>query len=263
MGETRSTRPVGLIVIGTAGWSLPKVLHPEFPAEGTGLSRYATRFGGVEINSSFYRPHRPALYERWAASVPPGFRFSVKVPRAITHDRKLADVDDLLDAFLGEVSGLGAALGPLLVQLPPKQEFDRAVASRFFDALRSRHTGPVVIEPRNASWFTPEVDVFLAARRVAGVAADPARVPRAGEPTGEPGMVYYRLHGSPVVYRSSYDASYLQRLAEAIGTSHNRGASVWCIFDNTASGAAAANALALIGMLHATTSHLKESDSRE
>jgi uncharacterized protein YecE (DUF72 family) len=181
--------------------------------------------------------------------VPAGFRFAVKVPRTITHERKLADVDNLLDAFLAEASGLGAALGPLLVQLPPKLEFDRAVAVRFLDALRSRHAGPVVIEPRNASWFTPPVDVLLAARRIGGVAADPARVPRAAEPTGDPGLVYYRLHGSPTIYRSSYDTSYLQRLADAIGGSRRRGAEVWCIFDNTASGAAAANALELERML--------------
>ena len=235
--------------MGTAGWSLPRAVHPEFPAEGTGLERYAARFGCVEINSSFYRPHRPATYERWAGSVPSGFRFAVKVPRTITHERRLVDADGLLDTFLREIAGLGAALGPLLVQLPPTLQFDRAIATRFFDALRSRHAGPVVIEPRNASWFTPETDVFLAARRIGGVAADPARVPAAAGPTGDPGLVYYRLHGSPVIYRSSYGTAYLRRLADAMDRHRQGGAEAWCIFDNTASGAAAANALELERML--------------
>ncbi|MGZ8413013.1 MAG: DUF72 domain-containing protein, partial [Gemmatirosa sp.] len=101
--------------IGTAGWSLPKAEQHAFPGEGTHLERYAARFPAVEINSSFYRPHRPATYARWAASVPADFRFAVKVPRTITHERRLRDVDDLLDAFLGEARGLGASLGCLLV----------------------------------------------------------------------------------------------------------------------------------------------------
>jgi uncharacterized protein YecE (DUF72 family) len=238
-------------MVGTAGWSLPRDTQPEFPAEGTHLARYAGRFRGVEINSSFYRAHRPATYQRWAASVPPGFRFAVKVPRSITHEHALTDVDELLNGFLAEAGALGSALGPLLVQLPPSRVFDRAIAVRFFETLRARHQGPVVLEARHPSWFTPEVDVMLAARQVTGVAADPARVPRAAEPSGEPGLVYYRLHGSPVMYRSSYDASYLQRLAETLERYRERGAAVWCIFDNTANGAATANALTLDSALRA------------
>jgi uncharacterized protein YecE (DUF72 family) len=239
------------VVVGTAGWSLPRDTHPEFPSEGTHLSRYAGRFRGVEINSSFYRPHRPATYQRWAGSVPPGFRFAVKVPRTITHEHALTDVDELLDSFLAEAGALGDALGPLLVQLPPSRVFDRAVAVRFFETMRERHAGPVVLEARHPSWFTPEVDVMLAARRVSGVAADPARVSRATAPSGEPGLVYYRLHGSPVMYRSSYDAAYLERLADTLERHRERGAKVWCIFDNTANGAATANALTLDSARHA------------
>jgi len=218
--------------------------QPEFPTQGSHLERYAARFGGVEINSSFYRPHRPATYARWATSVPSGFRFAVKVPRAITHEGALVQVD-LLDAFLTDVAGLGESLGPLLVQLPPKREFDHGIATRFLDALRTRHSGPVVIEPRHPSWFTPDVNALLDSRGIAGVAADPARVPIAGEPSGAKSIVYYRLHGSPVVYRSSYDTSYLERLAKSLHYWRERGADVWCIFDNTTLGAATANALAL------------------
>src|SRR5690349_12428290 len=67
--------------VGCAGWSLPKEHADRFPAEGSHLERYAACFPAVEINSSFYKPHRPTTYARWAASVPPDFRFSVKVPK--------------------------------------------------------------------------------------------------------------------------------------------------------------------------------------
>ena len=84
----------------------------------------------MEINSSFYRPHRTATYERWAASVPEDFRFAVKVPKAITHERRLKDASDLLDRFLSEAGGLGPKLGPLLVQLPPSLSFQAGIADR-------------------------------------------------------------------------------------------------------------------------------------
>ena len=71
--------------IGCAGWSIHKDAAAAFPVEGSHLERYARVFPAVEINSSFYRPHKPETYARWADSVPDGFRFAVKVPRAITH----------------------------------------------------------------------------------------------------------------------------------------------------------------------------------
>ena len=232
--------------VGCAGWSLPREAQPHFPAEGTHLARYAARFPAVEINSSFYRPHRPATYARWAASVPPGFRFSVKLPRAITHERRLVDAGPLLDAFLAGATALGPALGCLLVQLPPSLAFDVATADAFLAALRERHAGPVAAEPRHASWFDAAADRLLADWRVARVAADPARVPAAAEPGGWPGTVYYRLHGSPRTYYSAYDASVLHALAPRL-LAATPGA--WCIFDNTALGAATVNALELLERL--------------
>ncbi|HYW08000.1 MAG TPA: DUF72 domain-containing protein, partial [Longimicrobium sp.] len=109
--------------IGCAGWSLPRVEQERFPAEGTHLERYAGRFPAVEINSSFYRPHRPATYARWGESVPPSFRFSVKVPKAITHTLRLRAAAEPLAAFLAEAGALEEKLGCLLVQLPPSLHF--------------------------------------------------------------------------------------------------------------------------------------------
>jgi len=229
--------------VGTAGWSLPRAEQPHFPAEGTHLERYAARLNAVEINSSFYRPHRPSTYARWAASVPAAFRFAVKVPRAITHERRLADAEPLLDAFLAEVAALGDRLGPLLVQLPPSLRFDAPVAAAFLAALRERHAGAVAIEPRHASWFTEEAAALLAERRVARVAADPPRAGVDGEPGGWSGLLYYRLHGSPRIYYSAYDGDYLRALAARLGAAAAAGVPAWCIFDNTAAGAATANAL--------------------
>jgi uncharacterized protein YecE (DUF72 family) len=231
--------------VGTAGWSVASRYAAELPPGGSHLERYARRFDAVEINSSFYRPHRRKTYQRWAQSVPSGFRFSVKLPKAMTHEARLADCGALLDGFAAEVTGLGDRLGALLVQLPPKLAFDRPVADRFFRDLRQRLDVPVACEPRHANWFTAEISEWLAERRIARVAANPAPVPDAGEPGGWNGLVYYRWHGSPRIYYSDYDAIALAALAKRLDEQRQHGISTWCILDNTALGAALGNALAL------------------
>lgn len=233
------------MLIGCAGWTLPAAVQPAFAVEGSHLQRYAARFGAVEINTTFYRPHRPSTYARWMESVPAEFRFCVKVPKAITHEARLRDADDALAAFLAQAGALGPSLACLLIQLPPSLAFDAAVAEPFFAGLRSATGLAAVCEPRHATWFTAEADALLDGFRVARVAADPARVPAAGEPGGWRGLAYYRLHGSPRVYYSSYDDAYLDALADRVRRDVDAGRDAWCIFDNTASGAAAQNALDL------------------
>ena len=235
-------------LVGTAGWSLPKEEQSHFPPPdaGTHLTRYAAVLPAVEINSSFYRPHRPSSYARWAASVPASFRFAVKIPRTITHERKLADAADLLDAFLPGPAALGEKLGCLLVQLPPSLALDRRTATRFLADLRARHDGPVAIEPRHATWFTAAAESMLRDARIARVAADPPRAPGDGEPGGFDGFAYYRLHGAPRIYYSNYDDAYLDALAARLRA---HAGDVWCIFDNTALGAAWTNARTLLERL--------------
>jgi uncharacterized protein YecE (DUF72 family) len=234
--------------IGTAGWGLPRVWRHEFPADGSYLERYATRFDATEINSSFYRQHRRGVYERWAAAVPPSFRFAVKVPRAITHDQALVAADVLLEVFLEEVAGLGSRLGPLLVQLPPSLALDAEHAEEFFETLRGLHAGPVACEPRHESWFGAGAEQLLRRHRISRVAADPPRVPLAAEPGGDAGLVYYRLHGSPRIYWSDYEAPRIAAQAELLRAAA-AGSERWCIYDNTTLGAATGNALALARLL--------------
>ena len=231
--------------IGTAGWSVPAALADKFPAEGTSLERYATRLACAEINSTFHRSHRPATYDSWRASVPPDFRFSAKLPKTITHQHKLAGCDDLVDPFLDEVSSLAESLAILLIQLPPSLAWDAAVSGRFLEVLASSTQVQLVCEPRHATWFLPEADDVLNDLRIARVAADPVKVPAAAVPGGWRGLSYYRLHGSPVVYRSSYDDGRLETYAAAIAQERAEGRPVWCIFDNTASSAATGDALKL------------------
>jgi uncharacterized protein YecE (DUF72 family) len=226
-----------MIYIGTAGWSIRSEHAVMFGAGMSHLQRYATRFNAVEINSSFYRPHRPATYARWAASVPEHFRFAVKMPRTITHEKRLLDIDEELARFAGEVSALGEKLGPVLIQLPPSFSFAPQAARVFFDDARTVLPGRLALEPRHATWFGAEADQLLREFRIARVAADPALGPEAAQPGGWDGFAYWRLHGSPRMYYSAYETLFLETLARALAPE------AWCIFDNTALGAATTDAL--------------------
>jgi uncharacterized protein YecE (DUF72 family) len=239
---TRST----MIYVGCAGWALRKESAAEFAIEGSHLVRYARRLSAVEVNSTFYRPHRPKTFEKWAAAVPRSFCFSVKVPKWITHERRLKVEREQLAEFVNQVTCLGPALGILLVQLPPSLAFDRAVAMKFFEALQLLTPTRIACEPRHKSWFKPVVDDLLKGIGVARVAADPAVVPAASEPGGADECSYYRLHGSPTIYYSSYAEEELELLAGKLNAAHARGRDAWCIFDNTAAGAAIGNALSLL-----------------
>ena len=227
--------------IGTAGWSIPAASADRCAGEGTHLQRYAGVFRCAEINSSFHRPHAEAVYRRWARSAGPSFRFAVKVPRVITHDLKLRGTRRPLEQFLAQSAALGRKRGPLLVQLPPSLEFDRRVACAFFDLIRARVEDVIVCEPRHPTWFTPQAEATLTRFAIGRVAADPPPVTGAEHPGGWPGVVYYRLHGAPRKYWSAYDEGYISMLASVL-RAVPASVPAWCIFDNTASGAALENA---------------------
>jgi uncharacterized protein YecE (DUF72 family) len=233
------------ILIGTAGWSIPAQYASEFDDGASHLERYAKRFSAVEINSSFYRPHRKSTYVRWAAAVPDDFRFSVKLPKTITHEARLQESAGPIAAFADEVGGLAEKLGVILVQLPPSLSFDAAKAVLFLDVLRAAIDCAIVIEPRHASWSSSHATALMTDRQVARVIADPVMIPSGEAAAGSPGLRYRRLHGSPRIYHSSYDPEFLARLGTALELERRDGIETWCIFDNTASFQATANALEL------------------
>ncbi|MEO7055407.1 MAG: DUF72 domain-containing protein [Caldimonas sp.] len=236
--------------IGTAGWALSRDVSAAFPAEGSHLARYAQVLGCAEINSSFHRSHQVGVYARWAAQTPADFRFAAKLPKTISHELRLRRARAPLTQFLAEAAGLGNRLAAVLVQLPPSFAFEARPVRVFFDLLAELYRGAVVCEPRHPSWFSAAADRALVAARVSRAAADPARTPEAARPGGWLGpdgdgvgaLLYYRWHGSPRMYWSCYEPAWLQARADALA-SWPAGAERWCVFDNTASGAAIANAI--------------------
>jgi uncharacterized protein YecE (DUF72 family) len=222
--------------IGTAGWAVPA----GEARQGTHLHHYSRIFSCVEINSSFYRPHRAATWAKWAQETPSCFRFSIKAPKTITHEEKLRNTAHLLEIFFEQIRPMGQKTGPVLFQLPPSLSFEPVVAKDFFSSLRRVYKGEVVLEPRHASWFTASVNMLLKENEITRVVADPPKGgPAAAEPGGDTGLTYYRLHGSPKTYYSNYEEYFLTVLASRINALDN----AWVIFDNTALSHAYSNAL--------------------
>lgn len=245
-----SEHPIERYRVGCAGWSLSRHDAPHFPAEGSHLERYSSVFTATEINSSFYREHKPETYARWADDTPPGFQFSVKMPRTITHDSRLQGARDELARFVEQVSALGTKLSWVLVQLPPKLEFDTRVAKEFFAAARGMLPCPLALEARHVTWFSESASELMEHSQVTRVAADPpAKGVTVHVPTTD--SYYVRLHGSPRIYYSSYAPEYIAQLARAMSAHARDTGPAWCIFDNTAGMAAVPNGLELVRQLDA------------
>jgi uncharacterized protein YecE (DUF72 family) len=146
------------VLIGTSGFSYPAwrgSFYPEKWPEKQMLGFYAGRLGAVEINNSFYRMPNPETLGRWAAETPAGFRFALKSPRRITHEKKLVDVATAVERLDQAARALGDKLGPILFQLPPTLRKDLVRLDDFLAAL------PPGLKPavefRHESWFADDV----------------------------------------------------------------------------------------------------------
>jgi uncharacterized protein YecE (DUF72 family) len=231
------------IYIGTASWSLPRDYAAPFGEDGSHLERYAKLLNGVEINSSFYRDHKPATYKKWADSVPEHFRFSVKLSKLFTHTQRLEVTEENLQLVLAGIQQLGSKLGVLLIQLPPSLGLQTSVAGAFFEALRKHYEGPVAFEPRHVTWLSEQGLQLMEDFRISKVFADPEPCPLALERAPLAHMIYYRLHGSPEMYKSNYEIDRLHEVYRQMIQLQSRVTQAWCIFDNTTFGYATMNAL--------------------
>jgi uncharacterized protein YecE (DUF72 family) len=230
--------------IGTAGWNIPAAFQASFPEEGSHLIRYSQVLNAVEINSTFYKFHQAKTFERWALDTPADFQFSIKLHQSFTHDCDLKPKVRELNEFISGVHYLGPKWRVLLLQFPGKMIFHANKMNRFYELIRKKFDGHIVIEPRNETWLSKDSKKLLKDFKISKVIADPERCPSSLKTvTTAGGLVYYRLHGSPVIYRSSYSHAYLRRLKSELQGYKN----AWCIFDNTTFGDATGNALELRG----------------
>ena len=176
---------------GTSGFSYATWKGRFYPKTLPGsrmLDHYAARLNGVEINASFYRMPPAAALEKWAASTPPEFRFSMKASRGLTYSAAAFDKVGLAGLFAQRMAPLGDRLGPVLLQFPPTRQRDPALLDSLLGALGTA----VACEFRHNSWFDEEAYAVIRTHGGALVVTDEQKWPRA--PLVELGpFAYFRL----------------------------------------------------------------------
>lgn len=241
----------GRTFVGTSGWvykSWREHLYQGVPLKKW-LSHASRVFDTLEINGSFYSQIKPETYARWREETPPGFRFSVKGHRFVTHYKRLLDAARSIDLLRGQASALGDKLAVVIWQLPAHMEGDAARMARFVEALGAWPDVRHAVELRHKTWFTDEVADILAAGRVANCMGDAPDFPLWRAVTTD--LVYARLHGHTRKYASSYSVPHLRRWANDAVAWNDEGRDVYIYFDNDAEGAAVHNAITLRGLLDA------------
>jgi uncharacterized protein YecE (DUF72 family) len=230
-----------VVRVGTSGYSYPEWrghFYPErFPAARM-LPYYAERFDTVELNNTFYRMPTAKAVGGWAGATPPGFLFTLKAPKRVTHDARLRDVAEPLRFFLDVARTLGDKLGPLLFQLPPTFRKD---AGRLGELLALVPPGfRVALEVRHPSWLDEEVYALLRARNAALCIADTEAGTTPLVPTADWGYLRLRDQG--------YAAAELGEWARTATRPEWRDAFVYFKHEETGTGPALAQELrALLG----------------
>lgn len=234
--------------VGTSGWAYRHWLGRFYPRRlpsTQALAHYACRFPTVEVNSTYYRLPSEATFDAWRAAVPPGFRFAVKMPGSVTHDKRLVDAQAEAEAFYARCRRLGDRLGVVLVQLPPGFHADLGLLDAFLAGVPSDVR--VAVELRHRSWFERDVRDLLERRGAAFVVHD---YNRKGSPVwATADVAYLRLHGPTGRYRGSYDAETLLAWAEQVKEWVAVGLEVYAFLNNDERGKSVRNALDLRGML--------------
>lgn len=169
-----------VLYFGTQGWSYKDWVGPFYPP-GTQprdyLSVYARSFDAVELDTTFYGTPTPNRVAAWDAATPDAFLFTAKMPREITHDRRLVDVEAETVAFLAVMASLGPKLGPILIQLPPDFSADeRPALAAFLAKLPAGFR--YAVEVRHRSWLTDETFDLLKQHDVAWTCIDLHYMPR-------------------------------------------------------------------------------------
>ncbi len=155
--------------IGCSGWSYADWVGPFYPS-GTKpadyLKRYSRVFDCVEIDSSFYRIPNQFMINQWKKNTPEGFLFSPKFPKKITHELKLQNASDTISYFFRTLAGLGAKLGPMVVQLPPSFKYDTGIRDLELFIAELKSGFKYSIEFRHKSWFRDDVYSLLQANNI-------------------------------------------------------------------------------------------------
>lgn len=223
---------------GTSNVVLPVKNKEYFPLEFKNRSRlayYGSLFNSVEINSSFYKIPQPKTIARWAEEVPPGFRFTFKLWKAITHEKAMSFSQADLIRFIESISEARDRMGAVLVQFPPSLGANIPALIHLLGSIRERNASSdwdVAVEFRNSTWYNENIYRILEDHRTAVVLHD---MPASKPPLFDVPVpfIYLRFHGPDGNYRSSYDDAFLHEYAAYIRDWNENQKQVYCYFNNT------------------------------
>jgi uncharacterized protein YecE (DUF72 family) len=218
--------------------------YPDQLAQKRWFEFYAGQFPTLELNVTFYRFPRLEVLRTWYDKAPVEFRFAVKAPKAITHFKQFHGTVDMLTDFYTTIrTGLQEKLGPVLFQFPPRFRYQPERLARVLDQLDPGFDN--VLEFRHPGWWCEEVYAALRKRGVTFCGMSYPGLP--DEPVVTSPLVYYRFHGVPDLYRSSYTEAELSAFSrEVTGVAGVN--SLWCYFNNDAAVAAIPNARSLTAL---------------
>lgn len=227
--------------IGTSGWHYDDWrgrFYPDKLPRNKWLEFYAQHFPTVELNNSFYRLPSENAFTGWYNSSPPGFRYSVKVSRFITHIKRLKDCEETLANFMSRAGILKDKLGPLLYQLPPSMHRNYEILESFLNVLPQglKH----VIEFRHESWLVDKVFDILQQHDAGLCVFDMPALTSPLLATAD--FAYIRFHGSDSLYSSCYTDEELADWAKRIADLAKGIDSVYVYFNNDVQGFAIRNA---------------------
>jgi uncharacterized protein YecE (DUF72 family) len=242
-----------MLNIGTSGWSYKgwaQNFYPDGLPASKQLEYLAQQFSTVELNSSFYRLPSKSSFERWQRIAPRGFHFAVKVPRTITHFKRLHEITSIWQALEESADALGDKLAVYLLQFPSSFAADSGTLARL-EALLALPMSkvPLAFEMRHGSWFQPACLEFFAKNQLCLVQADSSRFPHSPEGFSPSSIAYYRFHGPRDLYASDYTDAELTKWAALIRGDLAHGKDVFAYFDNDANGYAPRDARRLSALL--------------
>jgi len=219
--------------------------YPEGLPQKKWFDFYCEHFDTLELNVTFYRFPQLSFLQNWYQKSPPGFRFSVKAPRAITHYKKFNDTGDLVTSFYDTINnGLKEKLGPVLFQMPPGFHYDEEKLDRIINSLNLSFTN--VLEFRHISWWRENVYNELAEHHIAFCGMSHPTLP--DDVIQNTSSVYYRFHGVPDLYRSPYSISFLQKVVDTV--KHNPAIKQgWFYFNNDYDAVGVRNAKEMMGLV--------------
>ncbi|MDQ1433547.1 MAG: hypothetical protein QOF59_363 [Actinomycetota bacterium] len=243
MTQRVSANHPGQTRIGCSGWVYKDwrgVVYPPELRQRDWFTHYASLFDTVELNTTFYRLPTTQAVELWAAQAPPGFVYAVKLGQFGSHRMKLRDATRWLPNHLDRVRRLGPALGPNLVQLPPRWKRNPERLDEFLTAAPRDIRWAVEI--RDASWFGDDVFAILerhnAALCIHDMLPDHPWVLTTA-------WTYVRFHGPAAVtdkYRGRYGPRRLAQPARRLKAWIESGTDVYAYFNNDYEGHAVADA---------------------